>query len=70
MSYHLTMGRVLSTTPYLNRQRKEAFDAEMKACKEAAAKSGMTQINSVTQSERDDCAAVAGNSALTMAALS
>ncbi len=44
----LDHGPRAQTTPYLNAKRKEAFDAEMKACKEAAAKSGMTQINSVT----------------------
>lgn len=44
----LDHGPRAQTTPYLNRQRKEAFDAEMKACREAAAKSGMTQINLVT----------------------
>ncbi len=44
----LDHGPRAQTTPYLNRQRKEAFDAEVKACKEAAAKSGMTQTNSLT----------------------
>lgn len=39
----LDHGPRAQTTPYLNRQRKEAFEAEMKACKEAAAKKGMTQ---------------------------
>lgn len=42
----LDHGPRAQTTPYLNRQRKEAFEAEMKACKEAAAKKGMTQSGS------------------------
>lgn len=41
-------GPRAQTTPYLNRQRKEAFEAEMKACKEAAAKSSMTKDSSVS----------------------
>lgn len=44
----LDHGPRAQTTPYLNRQRKEAFEAEMKACKEAATKKGMTQSDSAT----------------------
>lgn len=44
----LDHGPRAQTTPYLNRQRKEAFEAEMKACKEAAAKKGMTQSGDAT----------------------
>ncbi len=43
----LDHGPRAQTTTYLNRQRKEAFEAEMKACKEAAAKSSMTKDSSV-----------------------
>lgn len=39
----LDHGPRAQTTPYLNRQRKEAFEAEMKACKEAAAKKSVIQ---------------------------
>lgn len=39
----LDHGPRAQTTPYLNRQRKAAFEAEMKACKEAAARRGVTQ---------------------------
>lgn len=39
----LDHGPRAQTTPYLNQQRKAAFEAEMKACKEAAAKKGITQ---------------------------
>ncbi|MDA8254294.1 MAG: hypothetical protein M0Z99_01425 [Betaproteobacteria bacterium] len=34
----LDHGPRATTTPYLNQQRKARFEAEMKACKEAAAK--------------------------------
>lgn len=34
----LDHGPRATSTPYLNQLRKERFDAEMKACKEAAAK--------------------------------
>ena len=44
----LDHGPRAQTTPYLNRQRKAAFEAEMKACKEAAAKKGMTQSGTAT----------------------
>lgn len=44
----LDHGPRAQSTPYLNRQRKEAFEAEMKACKEAAAKKGMTQSSAAT----------------------
>lgn len=44
----LDHGPRAQTTPYLNRQRKEAFEAEMKACKEAATKKGMTQSGAAT----------------------
>lgn len=44
----LDHGPRAQTTPHLNRQRKEAFEAEMKACNEAAAKRGMTQSGDAT----------------------
>lgn len=39
----LDHGPRAQTSPYLNQQRKEAFEAELKACNEAAAKKGMTK---------------------------
>ena len=45
----LDHGPRAQTTPYLNRQRKEAFEAAIKACKEAAAKKGVAQSGVATQ---------------------
>lgn len=39
----LDHGPRAETTPYLNRQRRAAFEAEVKACKEAAATKQTTQ---------------------------
>lgn len=38
----LDHGPRAQTTPYLNEKRRQSFEAELKACKEAAAK-GITQ---------------------------